>query len=95
MTESLRLEVRSFGIRVVIIEPGDTKTEITQNRRMAEASANPQVYSSFAAALNRTASDEQHGPGPDGGARLLWRIVNNPHPLLRYTVDPRPMARPL
>jgi hypothetical protein len=28
---------------VVIIEPGDTKTEITQNRRMAEASANPQV----------------------------------------------------
>jgi NAD(P)-dependent dehydrogenase (short-subunit alcohol dehydrogenase family) len=56
MTESLRLEVRSFGIRVVIIEPGDTKTEITQNRRMAEASANPQVYSSFAAALNRTAS---------------------------------------
>jgi NAD(P)-dependent dehydrogenase (short-subunit alcohol dehydrogenase family) len=48
MTESLRLEVRSFGIRVVIIEPGDTKTEITQNRRMAEASANPQVYSSFA-----------------------------------------------
>jgi NAD(P)-dependent dehydrogenase (short-subunit alcohol dehydrogenase family) len=95
MTESLRLEVRSFGIRVVIIEPGDTKTEITQNRRMAEATANQQVYSSFAAALNRTASDEQHGPGPDGVARLLWRIVNTPHPRLRYTVGRRPSARPL
>lgn len=95
MTESLRLEVRSFGIRVVVIEPGDTKTEITQNRRMAEATANQQVYSSFAAALNRTASDEQHGPGPDGVARLLWRIVNTPHPRLRYTVGPRPSARPL
>lgn len=29
MTESLRLQVRPFGIRVVIIEPGDTRTEIT------------------------------------------------------------------
>jgi NAD(P)-dependent dehydrogenase (short-subunit alcohol dehydrogenase family) len=95
MTETLRLEVRSFGIRVVIIEPGDTKTEITQNRKMAEAPANQQLYSSFAAALNRTASDEQHGPGPDGIARLLWRIVNTPHPRLRYTVGPRPSVRPL
>ena len=88
MTESLRLEVRSLGIRVVIIEPGDTKTEITQNRRMAEATTNQHVYTSFAAALQRTASDEQSGPGPDGVARLLWRIVNTPHPRLRYTVGP-------
>jgi len=26
MTESLRLEARPFGVRVVIIEPGDTRT---------------------------------------------------------------------
>jgi NAD(P)-dependent dehydrogenase (short-subunit alcohol dehydrogenase family) len=88
MTESLRLEVRPFGIRVVIIEPGDTKTEITQNRSISEGTANQQVYSSFAAALKRTASDEQNGPGPDGVARLLWRIVNTSDPRLRYTVGP-------
>ncbi len=88
ITESLRLEVRPFGIRVVIIEPGDTKTEITQNRRLAEAATNQQVYRSLAAALKRTADDEQHGPGPDGVARLLWRIVNTPNPRLRYTVGP-------
>ncbi len=73
MTESLRLEVRPFAIRVVVIEPGDTRTEITQNRSLAEAA---------------TADDEQHGPGPDGVARLLWRIVNTQHPRLRYTVGP-------
>ena len=88
LTESLRLEVRPFGIRVVIIEPGDTRTEITQNRKMAEATTNQQVYRSLVAALKRTADDEQHGPGPDGVARLLWRIVSTPNPRLRYTVGP-------
>jgi len=33
MTASLRMEVRPFGIRVVLIEPGDTKTPITEHRR--------------------------------------------------------------
>ena len=88
MTESLRLEVRPFAIRVVVIEPGDTRTEITQNRSLAEAATGQQVYGSLAAALKRTADDEQHGPGPDGVARLLWRIVNTQHPRLRYTVGP-------
>ena len=85
MTECLRLEVRPFGIRVVIVESGDTRTEITRNRRVAEATTNQQVYRSLAAALTCTADDEQHGPGPDGVARLLWRILN---PRLRHTVGP-------
>lgn len=88
MTESLRMEVRQFAIRVVIIEPGDTRTEITQNRKMAAATRDQQVYRSLAAALKRTSDDEQGGPGPDGVARLLWRIVNTTNPRLRYTVGP-------
>jgi NAD(P)-dependent dehydrogenase (short-subunit alcohol dehydrogenase family) len=85
-TESLRLEVRAFGIRVCIIEPGDTRTEITRNRRVAAAAAEQTVYRSFASALRRTADDEQHGPGPEAVAQLLWRIMNTPNPRLRYTV---------
>jgi NAD(P)-dependent dehydrogenase (short-subunit alcohol dehydrogenase family) len=88
LTESLRLEVRPFGVRVVIVEPGDTRTEITQNRRVAEAAMGQNVHRLFAAALKRTADDEQKGPGPEGVARLLWRIVNTTNPRLRYTVGP-------
>jgi NAD(P)-dependent dehydrogenase (short-subunit alcohol dehydrogenase family) len=88
ITESLRLEVRPFGVRVVIIEPGDTNTGITRNRRLAAAASNQEVYRSFDTALKRMAGDERNGPLPDGVARLLLRIVNTPNPRLRYTVGP-------
>jgi NAD(P)-dependent dehydrogenase (short-subunit alcohol dehydrogenase family) len=88
-SESLRMEVRAFGIRVVIIEPGDHKTGITHNRRLADTPASP--YSqAFAAAIAKTAHDEQSGPSPEQIARLLHRIVTQPNPRLRYTIGPAP-----
>ncbi len=58
LSESLRMEVRPFGIKVVIIEPGDHKTALTENR--TEMSGGTDAYSqSFQAALARTAHDEQ------------------------------------
>jgi NAD(P)-dependent dehydrogenase (short-subunit alcohol dehydrogenase family) len=89
LSEALRLEVRRFGIRVVIIEPGDHKTALTQNRRLTAMSNETDAYrESFEAALARAAQDEQSGPGPEQVARLLHRIVNNPDPRLRYTIGP-------
>jgi NAD(P)-dependent dehydrogenase (short-subunit alcohol dehydrogenase family) len=89
LSEALRMEVRPFGIRVVVIEPGDHKTALTQNRQFAEMS--PDAYrKSFEAALARTAHDEQSGPGPEQVARLLYRIVNQRNPRLRYTIGPAP-----
>ena len=91
LTEALRMEVRPFGIRVVIIEPGDHKTALTENRQFTEISIATDAYSpSFEAALLKTAHDEQSGPGPEQIARLLYRIVNQRHPRLRYTIGPIP-----
>jgi NAD(P)-dependent dehydrogenase (short-subunit alcohol dehydrogenase family) len=87
LSESLRMEVKPFGIKVVIIEPGDHKTSITENR--TEMSGGTDAYrESFQAALARTAHDEQSGPGPEQVARLLYRIVNTRNPRLRYTIGP-------
>lgn len=88
-SESLRMEVKPFGIRVVIIEPGDHKTAITQNRRLAEKINSP-YDSAFRTAIAKTAHDEQSGPGPEQIARLLHRIVSHPNPRLRYTIGPAP-----
>jgi NAD(P)-dependent dehydrogenase (short-subunit alcohol dehydrogenase family) len=91
LSEALRMEVRPFGIRVVIIEPGDHKTGLTENRQFTEISIATDAYGpSFEAALLKTAHDEQSGPGPEQIARLLYRIVNQRHPRLRYTIGPIP-----
>jgi NAD(P)-dependent dehydrogenase (short-subunit alcohol dehydrogenase family) len=87
LSEALRMEVKPFGIRVVLIEPGDHKTALTQNRQLAEMSIDA-YRTSFEAALAKTAHDEQSGPAPEQIARLLHRIVNKRNPRLRYTIGP-------
>jgi NAD(P)-dependent dehydrogenase (short-subunit alcohol dehydrogenase family) len=88
MSEALRMEVRGFGIRVVLIEPGDFKTELTQNRTMTEVG---EAYRrGFQSALAKTTHDEQHGAGPEKIARLVHRVVNQRNPRLRYAIGPAP-----
>jgi NAD(P)-dependent dehydrogenase (short-subunit alcohol dehydrogenase family) len=89
LSESLRLEVSPFGIHVVLIEPGDHRTSFTQNRRRTQGSDRGSVYRQRCErAIGRAASDELGGPAPDGIARLVLRIINDPRPRLRYTVGP-------
>ena len=85
LTESLRLEMCDFGIRVVLVEPGDHRTGLTQSRRTIAS----EVYREAChRAVGRMASDERHGADPDGVARLVHRIIRNPRPRLRYTAGP-------
>ena len=86
-TEALRMEMRPFGIHVVLIEPGDTRTAFTANRRPTEAS---QAGSPYAASMKRCLAviehDEQTGTSPEAVARLLERILRARSPRLRYPV---------
>lgn len=88
-SESLRMEVAPFGIRVVLIEPGDHRTALTENRRRTAASQTNQAYRDRGnRAIARMAADEQAGATPEAAARLLYRVLNLSHPRLRYTVGP-------
>jgi NAD(P)-dependent dehydrogenase (short-subunit alcohol dehydrogenase family) len=89
LSEALRLEAAPLGIRVVVIQPGDHKTEFTMNRRLVSMHGRCQEYAEPArVAIERMCCDEQHGPGPDEVARLLYRVLNTRNPRLRYTVGP-------
>ncbi|MBN1934032.1 MAG: SDR family oxidoreductase [Anaerolineae bacterium] len=86
VTEALRLEARPFGVRVVLVEPGDFATRFTANRRAIEPDA------AYAANMRRAVAvmehDEQHGARPAQFARLIEWIVRSKSPRLRYMVGP-------
>jgi NAD(P)-dependent dehydrogenase (short-subunit alcohol dehydrogenase family) len=86
-TEALRMEVRPFGVHVVLIEPGDTRTGFTANRLRTQAS---QAASPYADNMERVLAviehDENTGGSPEAVARLLERILRSRSPRLRYPV---------
>lgn len=86
MTESLRLELRPFGVRVVLIEPGDFSTQLPARRRVASESEKSDVYqkkfTQFKAAQEK---DESKAPSPEPVAYLVERILKTGAPPLRYT----------
>ena len=85
--EALRIEVRSLGIKVVLVEPGAYKTDIwTRNvlvSRVATGGASPNKERSrkYADGVKESLGDMAD---PAEVARLIARIAQNPNPRLRY-----------
>lgn len=87
MTEALRMEVAPFGVKVVLIAPGDFATGFTAQRvRTAHALTDPTYQRAFTTAVAIMERDEQNGPSPERIAVLLARILATPNPRLRYSV---------
>jgi NAD(P)-dependent dehydrogenase (short-subunit alcohol dehydrogenase family) len=88
-SESLRMELRALGIRVVVVEPGSFDTDIwTRNVTVAKGALDPnspnkersQRFAQFV--KGRT----KHHPHARVVAQLILRIANNPNPRLRYMI---------
>lgn len=87
MTESLRLELRPFGVRVVLIEPGDFNTQLPARRRIAkESETNSSYQQKLAQFKSAQEKDEAKAPSPEPVAYLVERILKTDTPALRYTV---------
>jgi NAD(P)-dependent dehydrogenase (short-subunit alcohol dehydrogenase family) len=89
LTESLRMEVRPFGTRVVIVEPGNIDTDATARSPFTRArtSAYDEPLERARQAMIR---GERKGARPEAVARLLERVMATPSPRVRYTVGPAP-----
>lgn len=87
MTEALRLEVRPFGIDVVLLEPGDISTPFVDNRRRVAGCREGSIYTGTCERMmSIIEKDERNGIPPKRVARLLERIIEHPSPKLRYRV---------
>ncbi len=89
MSEALRMEVRPFGVNVVLIEPGDFKTGFTDHRQTTVLAKNKTPYkASMCKALSVMEADERGGKTPEPVARLVARILGMRSPRVRYVVGP-------
>jgi NAD(P)-dependent dehydrogenase (short-subunit alcohol dehydrogenase family) len=87
MTEALRMEVLPFGVKVVLVEPGDHKTAITKNREKPHLSDKANAYERrFSNVLEIVESNENQSGPPCRVSQLISRVLKADAPRLRHPV---------
>ena len=76
LTESLRQEVAPFGIQAPLVQPGDVKTPLTENRVLASQAGPGSAYREhFETVLGTIEADERAGVPPEDVARTVLELV--------------------
>lgn len=70
---ALRNELRAFGIEVMLVNPGDTKTGFTKSRMYSKgANAQSEYYTSFIESIKKMEEAEENGMNP---AIIAWGLA--------------------
>ena len=86
-TDAVRMEMKSYGVRACIIEPGDTKTGFTDARVMKYSEKDADNYSSICRkSVARMASDERNGKSPETVAKVALDLAQRKNPPARVPV---------
>ena len=83
--QALRMEASQFGVRVALVEPGDTKTGFTKARTSDEPEDSP-YYEQCKGAVEHMAHDEQNGKSPDSVAKVFLKLAFRKNPPIRCAV---------
>jgi NADP-dependent 3-hydroxy acid dehydrogenase YdfG len=87
-SDSLRMEVKPFNIKVVVIEPGDFHTNFTANRMIQEKAKKDSPYEAqFRKTMEIIEKDETGGIHPDILAHKILKIVKSKNPCQVYVVS--------
>jgi NAD(P)-dependent dehydrogenase (short-subunit alcohol dehydrogenase family) len=87
-SEALRMEVKYFNIGVVVINPGDFRTNNSANRRkyIAPSSEGDPYAGQFVKSLSIIEKDEANGRNPALLAKKIATVVDKRNPRNRYIV---------
>ena len=85
-TEALRLEVRSFGIQICTLAPGDFRTNIATGRYHAPLKADSPYRESYGATLKMINEHVDHAADPIAVAKKVHSILQTPSPKVHYKV---------
>lgn len=82
-TDAVRMEMKQYGVRACIIEPGDTKTGFTAARETPDDST---YGNTLRKSVAKMASDEQNGRSPDSVAKVALALAARKNPPARVPV---------
>jgi NAD(P)-dependent dehydrogenase (short-subunit alcohol dehydrogenase family) len=85
--EALAYEVAPFGIDVTLVEPGNVRTEFTQNRLDVVPPGGEDAYADMVAkSVGLMERDEQNGVPPGDVATVIARALDSRRPRRRVSV---------
>ncbi len=84
-SRALSMEVKKFGIKVVLIQPGDTKTGFTKER-VTTKTVSEAYKAKLDSSIARMARDEQNGTDPKITAKTILRMAKRKNPPISVTV---------
>jgi NAD(P)-dependent dehydrogenase (short-subunit alcohol dehydrogenase family) len=87
-SESVRIEMRSLGIRVVLVEPGAFDTDIWEkNAKMgSQAVQSSSLNKERSLRFAKIVQQKLHKADARSVARLITKVAKDPNPRLRYLI---------
>jgi short-subunit dehydrogenase len=94
-SDCLRIELKGFGIKVVVLEPGLIETGFASGveNHFPQESVNGPYGKIVKALLNASSNDSMKGSDPKLISKTVTKIINAKNPKTRYVVGK--MAKPL
>ena len=86
ITEALRMEVKSFGIQITNVAPGDFATNIASGRFHAPLIKDSAYEIPYGNTLKMMDEHVDSGSNPNEMAEAIYKIIQNPSPRIHYKV---------
>ncbi len=88
LSDALRMEMARFGIQVVLIEPGNIKTNFPDTARNISkqilTNSNSVYYDLYQNYLHYTSNARRNIPGPEAVSRIIRKTIEIAKPKARY-----------
>lgn len=86
VTEALRMEVKSFGIHITNVAPGDFATNIASSRYHAPVITGSAYEYSYGESLRTMNEQVDNGSNPNEMAEAVFKIIQTKEPNVHYKV---------
>lgn len=86
ITEAIRMEVKSFGIHITNVAPGDFATNIASGRYHAPLISGSSYEIPYGNTLKMMDEHVDSGSNPNEMAEAIYKIIQTPNPKIHYKI---------